>query len=442
MRTLAFLVVVGALQGCTTDPVASSADAGTTPDSAVTEECPTPSGPGTKHAGKIITADEAWAAADSPHVVTFGQQVSKGATLTIEPCAVVRVQDGYSITMDTGGKLVANGTAAKPIRIVADDPSKPWGRLAVFAPSTLTLAYVTLEAGGGETSGGYGAIEARGDQLLPAQEVLAVDHVTVKDSADFGVSLRAGGGFTKGSHDLTITGAKKAAMRLLPRLASNVPTGSYTGNAIDALSIEADAYGNVDLEDVVLHARGVPYRVAGEVKVAGDRMLTIEAGVTLDFAKSEPAGIYVDPGSTASPGKGALVAVGTAEQPIVFTSSAKVAGAWRGLVFGNVPSSKNRLEYVRIEYAGGVSRANSFHCDPDGSFSKNEDAALAVFGAPPAAFLKNSTISDSAGVGVNLAYSGTAVDFMPTNTFTRIATCKQSTPRGPTGACPSTVACP
>ena len=77
-----------------------------------------------------------------------------------------------------------------------------------------------------------------------------------------------------------------------------------------------------------------------------------------------------------------------------------------------------------------------------GKFSPDEDAALTLFGQPAAAFLKRSTIVDSAGVGVNLGYSGTFIDFVETNTFTRVAKCKVSYPRGPSGACPATVPCP
>jgi len=454
---LPFISLVVGCTSSTPDPSAptdsGTVDTGTT-DAPVADECPAPTGPGTKHAGNAIKADETWTAAGSPHVVTFGQQVTAGATLTIEPCAVVRVQAGYKLVFENGGKLVANGTAQKPIRFVADDPAKPWGALSVFAPSTLKLAYTTLENGGDEPSSVYGAIDVRGDQLLAVQELLSVDHVTIKGSANYGVSLRAGAGFTKDSHDLVVTGSKKAPIRLLPRLASNLPTGSYAGNGEDWFAVETEAYGNVTLEDVTFHDRGVPYRVgsastSGELRVGGDKAavtLTLEPGVVLQFVKNEAAGLFVDPGTSAVPAVGSLVAIGTAAKPIVFTSAetTKVAGAWRGLVFGNLPNAKNRLEHVRIEFAGGPSRANSFHCDPSGggAFSKDEDAAFAVFGQPTAAFLKDSEIADSASLGVNLAYSGDAVDFLPTNTFTRIATCKQSTPRSKTGACPSTVPCP
>lgn len=442
--------VVTCLWGCTTasDPATTpAADVGV--DSPVVEECPSPTGAGTQHTGTTISADETWTAAGSPHVLTFDQQVTKGATLTIEPCAVVRVKGGYKLVVDSGAKLVAAGTASKPIRFMPDDPSAPWGHLGAFGPSTMRLAYVTVEGAGAESSGGLGAIEVRGDQALAMQELLAVDHVTVKGSASAGVSLRSGAGFTKTSTDLVVTGAKKAAIRLPPRLASTLPTGAFTGNAEDLFAVETEAGGDITLEDVVFHDRGVPYRIGsaltnGELKVAGDRTLTLEPGVTLRFEKNEAAGLFVDSGTTTDPARGSLVAVGTAAKPIVFTGTSAVAGSWRGLVFGNQPTAKNRLEYVRIEYAGGVSRANSFHCDPagGGAFSKNEDAALTVFGPPPAGMLKNSTLSDSAGLGVNLAYSGTAVDLMPTNTFTRLASCKQSTPRSSTGACPTTVACP
>jgi hypothetical protein len=164
--------------------------------------------------------------------------------------------------------------------------------------------------------------------------------------------------------------------------------------------------------------------------------------VVLRFENKQGAGVFIDPGSTTNPARGALVAVGTAEQPIVFTSVTSIAGAWRGLVFGNKPSPKNRLEHVRIEFAGGRSLANSYHCDPAGGFSKDEDAAFTVFGQPSSAFLKDSVIADSAGLGVNRAYNGDPVDFLPTNQFLRVAGCKQSTPRSPSGSCPASVPCP
>ena len=419
-------------------------------DGGIVDTCPVPTGAGTVHTGSI-TKDETWAAADSPHIVPYDLHVS-GVTITVEPCSILRVKGPAGFTFDTGGGLVAEGTRTKPIHIIADDATKPWGGMRVFAPSTIRLAYATVEDGGNGTGNTSGAIEVRGDQLLPSQEILFVDHVTVKGSPSHGVSLYGGGAFTKDSTDLTISGAKRAPVRADARLIGNLPTGTYTGNAFDF--IQLDTTQNISYEDVTFHERGVPYHVGSPGQTSGDlrvgagkvfSTLTLEPGVVLKFDKNIAASLHVEVAIGTTPAMGALVAVGTATKHIVFTSQsdAPAAGDWRGLTFGLQPSTKNQLEYVEILYAGGKSGAQGFHCQaPDGKYSANEDAAFALFGPPQAQFLKNSTISFSAGLGIDLGYSGGPVDFLPTNDVNNTADCKQSYPRPTAGSCPTSVACP
>ena len=57
-------------------------------------------------------------------------------------------------------------------------------------------------------------------------------------------------------------------------------------------------------------------------------------------------------------------------------------------------------------------------------------------------FVINTLISASAADGINRAYQGTPVDFLPTNTFEQVAGCKQSTPQASDGSCPAQVTCP
>lgn len=413
--------------------------------SAPVNECKAPAGPGVEHSG-TIAADETWRAEDGPHIVTFGIDVADGAKLTIEPCAQVRVRAGYSIVVE--GSLVAEGTATRPIELVADDPAQPWGFLQVFAPGTMSLAYASIDDAGGEPTNAYAAIEARGDQLLPAQEVLHVDHVTVNRSSNYGVSLRAGGAFTKDSHDLVVTGSKKAPLRILPRLASNVPTGTYTGNALDAIVVETESYGDVTLEDVTLHDRGVPYRIGGEVTMGGFVVrgesapvtLTIEPGVVMSFVESDAAWLEIDNGTAGA----ALVAAGTADEPIVFTSASATpaAGDWVGVVFDGVPDPKSVLDHVEIRFAGGPSYADSHHCEPDGKFSIDENAAVSFYGQPATQLVTNTLVSDSGRIGINLAYDGSFVDFAPGNEFVNVPGCKVSWPRNPDGSCPASSPCP
>ena len=310
----------------------------------------------------------------------------------------------------------------------------------------MTLAYATVHGGGGQNgNNSMGMIEARGDQYVAAQEVLKVDHVSVAGSGTYGVSLRGSGTFTKDSQALTITGSTLEPMRIIPRLASNIPSGAYTGNTINAIMVETDAYGDVNVEDVTFHDRGVPYHVGGpytfgQLHVGPNPFaLTLEAGVTLAFSSTGNLETSVTGSST-----GAIIAQGTAAKPVVFTSAAATpaAGDWQGLVFGKVADSRNKLDHVEIRYAGAASQASSFHCEPTVGFSVKEDAALAIYSQPAAAFLTNSLIADSKALGVDLAYYGQPVDFLTGNQFVNVASCKVSTPRQTDGSCPSTVTCP
>ena len=419
-------------------------DGTTNPDSAIASTCMPATGTGTMHKTDIA-ADETWKASDGPHVVTFGFKVKAGAKLAIEPCAEVRIQSGYSIVVE--GTLVAIGTAQTPITITADDAAKPWGFLQVFAPGTVSLAFATVSNGGGETTNSFGMIEARGDQLAPAQKILKLDHVTLDGSAAFGVSLRAGGAFTDDSQAVTIKNGKAAPMRILPRVASSVPSGTYTGNADDAIVIETEAYGEVNYEDVTLHDRGVPYRVGGQTSLGDLRVgpnpfkLTVDAGVKLAFKKGGSLRA-VESGATT----GLLVANGTADRPVILTSAEKTpaAGDWVGVVLGKVAGAF-KLDHVELRYAGGPSGANGYHCQPNptttGEQSKNDDAALAIYHQPGGSYLTNSVVADSAGDGVTNAYTGTFVDAKPTNTFTAIASCSVTYPLPAAGLCPN-MGCP
>jgi hypothetical protein len=415
------------------------------PDAAAA--CPAQTGAGTKHGGDAVTADTTWKAADGPHTVTFGFSVAKGATLTIEPCTEVRIQAGYGVIVE--GTLRANGTATQPITIRAEDPAKPFSYLQGRG-GLLDLAYVTLENGGSSADpNGLGVLEVRGDPALPRAGLLRARNVTIKGSQQWGVALRDGATFTDDSDALAVSGAALGPVRASPRLAGAIPSGNYTGNTVDQITVVGD---EVMSEDTTWHDRGVPYRVGlpsgdgVELRIGDGHAdsphvtFTIEAGVTIAVS---PTGRIEAAKAPAGP-QGAIVALGTSASPIVIRSAAAspAAGDWRGLVL--VPDPLDRLDFVRVEHAGGPSFSNSFHCDPagGGGFSKNEDAAIAMFGEPTKAFITNSTITSSAGDGIDRAYSGAPVDFLMTNTFEGVAGCKQSFPRDKQGACPATVPCP
>ena len=232
-------------------------------------------------------------------------------------------------------------------------------------------------------------------------------------------------------------------MRINPRLATNLPTGTYTGNTDDAIVVETEAYGEVNYEDVTFHDRGVPYRIGGEVTLGDFKVgpkhftLKIEPGVVFSFKKGGVLGAVDSNNAT-----GVIAASGTVDKPIVFTSASAspVAGDWVGVQLGKVPDAF-KFDHVEIHYAGGASQSSGHHCQPNptvnGQQSKNDDAALAIYHQPGGEYLTNSLIADTAADGVNNAYTGTFVDSKPTNTFKGVASCQVTLPLPTMGLCPN-----
>jgi len=417
--------------------------------------CDAPAGP-TMHTSGGVQADETWTAAGRPHIVRGDLTVY--ATLTLEPCAEVLLAGASTVTVR--GALVAEGTAARPIRIAAADPEAPFSQIRTVL-GTIRLAHTSVEDGGAplntlpELTGTFDLQGA--DQTAPTQGTLFVDHVAVRRSRSNGIVLRDGAGFADGSTDLTITEAAEFPISLWARAVGTVPSGSYTGNAIDEIAIPGGGGAQAISESTTMHARGVPYRIGiastfGDVRVerqpgvSGVSTLTIEPGTTLRFKRGGRLMIQTFVGD--SPATGALVAVGTAEAPIVFTSAEETPapGDWLGIWFGLVPDPGNRIQHARIEYAGALSGSGSGACSlPDGGILS---AAIRIFGLPASVFITDTEIVSSGRHGIDRGWRAAAdpaaYDFLPTNTFRDVGAggCQQTYPGVTAMRCPMPVPCP
>jgi len=405
-----------------------------------------------------VTAAETWTAADSPHDLPYDTEIT--AAVTIEPCAVVTIAAGKTVTVAAGGSIVAAGTAAQPISIGAEPGAAPWASIR-FIGGTGKLAYTTLDHGGDPLNSGpeYAAVlDVRGGSDITKLQVLEVDHVTVSGSASQGLYLNAGGQLTDSSTNLTVTGSVGAPIHSWTSAAGTIPSGTYTGNGSDVIILSAmgcstaGAVGEgVSNGTVTLHQWGVPYLVghsasAGDLCVTGGptgnplASLVIEPGVTMQFKKGGQ--MRIDEFEGTDPATGALVAVGTAAAPIVFTSAqpTPAAGDWNGIWLLEVPVASTKIAYAKVEYAGAASVTGSASC-PNNPSGIN-DAAIRIFGPPSGEIVTNTAISDCASNGIDRGYQGTPTDFLPTNTFTNVAGCKETYPRPTTGPCPTSVPCP
>lgn len=119
--------------------------------------------------GSTLSSDAVWTAAAGPYRLTSSLRIASGATLTIEPGVTVFMPAGADLTVDDGGRLIAEGTAAAPIRFAPVPGSEAeWGGIVlhgtVGSPET-RLAYAHFE-GNGTT-----CIEVNGGTL-------SLDHAT------------------------------------------------------------------------------------------------------------------------------------------------------------------------------------------------------------------------------------------------------------------------
>lgn len=415
------------------------------------EACPAPPGEGVTHAADV-TSDETWRAADGPHRVEGRVAVRDGATLTIEPCAEVQLAPGASL--DAGvqgtnerGRIVALGEAERPIAFSPSDDGA-WSSLGVFAPSEAELAHATLRGGGSDAFRDHATVYVVGGGVVPSQGTLAVDHVAVEGSAGHGVVLAGAASFAAGSAELSISGSGTAhpgfPMVIGQHAIDALPSGDLRGNAIDEILVREDlANGYVGLQtDATMRALSVPYRIGtedgepmriGSSAGTGFATLTIEPGVELRFHPGTMLRILSSPDAPV----GAIVARGTAEAPVRFTSgaAAPAPGDWAGLYFESPVAASNEIGFVTIKYAGGYCSCVLSSCSP---IEYSEAAIVFDGGAPPSAFVHDTAIRMSAGHGIFRSWLDAAdVDFSATNTFEGIAGCNQTVPVLSDVVCPS-----
>lgn len=446
-------IVLVLVAACGGDDVNHLPDAPIPPDAPA---CSEPTGAGTMHAANVA-ADETWTAAASPHIVTTSIAV-RGATLTIEPCAVVRIRPGHFITVGqtpgaAAAALVAHGEPGREIKFERAEATA-WASLRAFPTGAVDLEHVRLSGGGDPATaqnGGGTLIGAGPGGNTGLTRNLRVVDVTIEGSGGFGVNILTRGAFAADSANLVITGAASNPITVDGAAVSTIPAGTYTGNAIDAIRV-ANANSLLD-PDIAFRARGIPYHMADSFSMSpqtsaaagGLSTLTIEAGVTIKFndggaANDYSLGLGASNGNTpANIFPVRLIAQGTAAQPIVLTSSSATpaAGDWTGLEWHGGPPDGNVMSHVHIEYAGGNSGTQGFGCG-----EADNDAALIIRNwRPNDAFITDSTFSNSARGGI---VSGWLTDLggpslVGNNTFTAIGNgCNVSRWRDGNNSCPGT----
>ncbi|HEY1417323.1 MAG TPA: hypothetical protein VGF41_05435, partial [Myxococcaceae bacterium] len=202
--------------------------------------CGNPNGTVVTHSANI-SADETWAGNGVTHQVPNDISINSSATVTVQPCALVALSAGASISITGTAKLVATGTSNTSFVVFERaNASQPWGILRGASATSLIELHWTVLQGGGAFGGQYDnpaiAVVGPGYGVQPVP-VLKVDNVYIQLPQGAGIYLDASAAFTADSQALTISGAGSFAIRTTMMSVGSIPTGSYTGNANDEFTI-------------------------------------------------------------------------------------------------------------------------------------------------------------------------------------------------------------
>lgn len=352
---------------------------------------------GTVHADEV-SVDERWRAEDSPHLAPAGVRVRAGATLTIEPCAMVRVGASRVIELLPGAALVARGEALRPIAFASIE-AQPWG--GIEAPAGVSA--VTEFAHVAVVDAGARVDEERVPAaLFVGASGLRAQAVSLRSSRGWGLRLGAGGAFAAGS-TVDVEGASEGVAYVddVDDVAS-IPLGRHARNAREEVLIAG--HGRVLRRDARWGGVGLAYRVRDGVRLsvggASAPQLRIAPGTTVRFGDDSALEVGVE-------GAGALWIDGDdAGAAVRMESASGGAARWFGLRIGaQIDLSRSAIRGLVLEGAGAPTGELVGGCGCAEGV-RGDAAMLSVEGADPSTIVSNVLLRRGFARGVGVARRG------------------------------------
>jgi parallel beta-helix repeat protein len=317
----------------------------------------------------------------------------------------VEIEDGAELFFDSGaalkvgsgsyGGLEVLGTSTGVLFSSAVPSPAPGSWQGLFIntyASGSVLEGLTLEYGGGN---GYGGLYTYSTDVTVRDSVfqynadagiyanystLDVQGSMVLDNEGDGIYLTTNSSLVSGGTptfaDNILSGNGDHPIVLPADYADELSdSSSYTGNGIDLVALHSDTIAT----DATWLDLGLPYKATGDLTVGGSSRpdLVIEAGVELRFDTG--AALNACTGSY-----GSLTVLGSAGDPVVFTSAASspAAGDWDGIRLGNYCDATDTvISNAVVSYGGGNGYGNIYNYGSSG-------------------VIEDSTITDSSTWGI------------------------------------------
>lgn len=267
------------------------------------------------------------------------------ADIVVNAGVVIDFGQDAGINVRETGSFRAVGTAAAPITMKGETSAKgSWKGILYNANNTKNrLSYVNLsDAGGGSfnTNGDIASV------IIWADTKLEIDHCTISNGGNYGISaIYTNTDWSLSNSEIT-TCANAPAIFLAPYLAALDGSNMFTGNTNDYLLIDLATQSITS--NVTWRKATVPYRITSTFSfftelTVDNATLTIEPGTNILFEAS--TGLMIDEDA-------ALIAAGTASDPISFGGVVASPGSWSGIYVNASTLITNEISHASIQYAG------------------------------------------------------------------------------------------
>ncbi|MGB8332836.1 MAG: Ig domain-containing protein [Polyangiales bacterium] len=308
------------------------------------------SGSGTTLSGSV-GVDITLTASDSPHVITADLRIENGATLTIEPGAVVMLAGNSNLRIDVGansaGALAADGgepgvgdqiVFTRFQDVGGPAPSGHYRGLrfgANIISATTVLRNVVLEFGGRRNTD----VERGAMEVLSGSAPRIHDSI-IRESLNYGLYAQSGAGTSAvdwfSHNQLTSNGRSPVTIGSddVSTLGTNI---DLAGNGQDRVFVRGST---VSRANATWRNYGVPFYLSNGLFVRGGTTMTVMPGTEMRFAPAQR--FQVASGTEAA----VLVASGTPAAPIRMLAD---SGTWAGIQLGSRVGAGTVLRSVRVE---------------------------------------------------------------------------------------------
>ena len=348
-----------------------------------------------------IASDLVLSAAASPHVVTGDVRIEAGATVTLEPGAVVMFAGNSNLRIDVGtssaGALLADGgepgvgdqvVFTRFQDVGGPTPSGHYRGIRFGANNISSVTMIrnaVIEFGGRRNT----ATEHGAAEILASSAPTIMDSI-VRESLNYGVYAQTGAGtdvvawFDR--NQLTANG--RGPMSIGSEDVSTLgPNLDMRENGVDRIFVRGSA---VNRATSSWTNYGIPFYLSAGLIVRGGATMSLDPGTELRFAPNTRLQVSIQGTGTEL---ATLVASGTPQAPIRMVGD---TSTWNGVFIDDDAQPGTVLRHVRIE-----------------GFSNTADGGVRIDPAQPFTIVENCLLqsSEPGSVGAYTSSAGAVASF-------------------------------